>query len=204
MNISISDRRNFIVRWANILDRCDNPKNPSYHRYGGRGIGVCPSWYDYRKFAEDLPDGYFPKADIDRIDNNIGYCKGNVRWVTRSENSKNKSNNRNITLNGETLCTSDWARRIGINISSLIERLDRWSVEDALTKPKGSRLYNRWDGHSKPPEKAKKRMKLYLFEGKEYTMGELSKMSGIQPRLLRKRINERGWDVAKAVATPPQ
>jgi len=33
--------------WADMLQRCTNPKIPSYHRYGGRGITVEPRWKDF-------------------------------------------------------------------------------------------------------------------------------------------------------------
>lgn len=30
--------------WSNIVQRCCNPNNPAYGRYGGRGIMICPEW----------------------------------------------------------------------------------------------------------------------------------------------------------------
>lgn len=207
MVIDISVRRNFIVRWANMLDRCDNPLNESYHRYGGRGISVCQDWYDFFKYADDLPDGYFKKAELDRVDNNGNYERSNVRWVTKQENCKNRSNNRMISYLGVTQCLSDWARSLDINVTTLTERLDNWSLGDALTTPKGNRLHNRWDGHVKSPErlaalaKPKKQLRLYEYEGKGHTMKELSSLSNVPSKLLRKRINERKWDVARAVET---
>jgi len=202
MNINVRNQRSFMLRWANMIDRCDNPENKMYSRYGGRGISVCPEWRDFYRYISDLPDDYFPRAELDRIDNDGDYTPSNVRWATRKDNSLNRSTTRMIEFSGKTMCVSHWADHLGINIASLAERLDKWSVEDALTMPKGSRLYNRWDGHSKPPAKPKKRMKLYRYEDKEYTMGELSRISGLEPKLLRKRINERMWDVARAVNTP--
>tara|TARA_R110000851_G_scaffold280588_2_gene433875 strand:+ start:254 stop:907 length:654 start_codon:yes stop_codon:yes gene_type:complete len=205
MVVDISSRRNFMMRWANMLDRCENPLNKSYHRYGGRGISVCNDWYNFFKYINDLPSGHFDRAELDRIDNDGNYEPSNVRWVSKQDNCKNRSNNRMITYLGITQCASDWARSLDINIATLAERLDNWSLCDALTLPKGHRLHNRWDGHVKSDErlsalaKPKKQLKLHEYEGKMYTMKELSVLSGVPVKLLRKRIDERKWNVSRAV-----
>lgn len=67
MKLDVEKQRNFMVRWANMIDRCDNPLNKMYHRYGGRGIKVCDSWRDFYTYIKDLPDNYFDRADLDRI-----------------------------------------------------------------------------------------------------------------------------------------
>jgi len=202
VDIDTKTQRSFIVRWANMLDRCDNPENKMYHRYGGRGISVCPQWRDFYRFMKDLPEGFFVGAEIDRIDNDGNYEPSNIRWSTRLENSRNRCTARIIEFDGKSMCATEWADAIGINISSLMERLDKWSLIDALTKPKATRIYNRWDGHKKPEKKPKKITALYDYLGKKYSMTELSRLSCVSAKLLRKRINERGWDVARAVQTP--
>lgn len=40
--------------WASMLDRCRNNKNAVYKDYGGRGIKVCESWFDFRNFINDM------------------------------------------------------------------------------------------------------------------------------------------------------
>ena len=41
--------------WRSARQRCINPKNPNYHRYGGRGITMCTKWLnDYKAFLEDM------------------------------------------------------------------------------------------------------------------------------------------------------
>ncbi len=50
-------------------------------------------------FFEDM--GYFDNTvEIDRIDNNKGYCKNNCRLVTPSVNSANRSSPRKNMLRG--------------------------------------------------------------------------------------------------------
>jgi hypothetical protein len=75
-----------------MKDRCTNPHNKSYHRYGGRGISVCDEWMnDYSAFQSwALSHGYTENLTIDRIDNDGNYTPNNCQWLTASENSKKR------------------------------------------------------------------------------------------------------------------
>ena len=71
--------------------RCTNPNCPIYKYYGGRGIKVCfESLDDFCNYVINIlkidPRG----LTIDRIDNDGNYEKGNIRFITRAENNKNK------------------------------------------------------------------------------------------------------------------
>jgi hypothetical protein len=87
--------------WRGMLDRCENPRNQRYRRYGGRGITVCERWHDIRAFVADVEReiGLKPsrcpecggRYSLDRIDNDRGYEPGNVRWSTAAEQNSNKS-----------------------------------------------------------------------------------------------------------------
>jgi hypothetical protein len=75
-----------------IKERCENYKHPAYSHYGGRGIKCkfksCKEFVDY--IINELQID--PKGlEIDRIDNNGHYEKGNVRFVTHKENCNNKN-----------------------------------------------------------------------------------------------------------------
>jgi hypothetical protein len=72
-----------------MKDRCSNPHNKRYHNYGGRGIAVCEQWGYFSNFIIDMGPKPFPKAEIDRIDNEGNYEPGNCRWVTHKENCNN-------------------------------------------------------------------------------------------------------------------
>lgn len=81
--------------WADIKQRCTNPKLPSYDDYGGRGIKMCDRWLiSFPDFLEDVKDLYIPGYTIDRINNDGNYEPGNVRWVDRLTQSKNQRKRR--------------------------------------------------------------------------------------------------------------
>jgi hypothetical protein len=202
MELNVKNRRSLVMRWANMLDRCDNPRSPSYKRYGAIGIDVCDRWKNFHDFVKDLPDGYFIGAELDRIDNLRGYSPENVRWVSKKENSRNRRSNRWIEFNGVKKCLKDWAEILGINSSSLDERIKKWGLEKALTTSKGCRLRSRWDGHKRKDMPVQKARKLYRYNGSDLTMRELVKVSSVGRRVLRKRIEERGWSVEQAVELP--
>lgn len=98
--------------WLNMKDRCSNPNNCEFKNYGGRGIDVCEEWAnDFKRFNDwAMANGFKNGLEIDRIDNDQGYSPDNCRFVTRSQNMRNRSDNRWITVLGETQCLSDWAK----------------------------------------------------------------------------------------------
>jgi hypothetical protein len=78
-----------------MKQRINNPNKESYRFYGGKGLTICTEWYDVKIFVEwALSRGYKKNLTIDRINNDIGYCPENCRWVTRDENNRNKKTKR--------------------------------------------------------------------------------------------------------------
>lgn len=85
--------------WKAMNQRCFNPSDKNYARYGGRGITVCDEWRrDFQAFYEwAMANGYDENAPvgsctIDRIDNDKGYSPDNCRWVDMKTQNNNKHN----------------------------------------------------------------------------------------------------------------
>lgn len=123
--------------WSNMIERCERPATNLFHRYGGRGIRVCERWREsFAAFLEDMGPRPSPDHQIDRIDNDGNYEPGNCRWVTRIQQSRNKSTNHIIEFRGRSMCLAEWAEVVGIPRGTLEARIYAgWSPERALTEP---------------------------------------------------------------------
>lgn len=76
--------------WNLMRDRCNNPNNKRYDKYGGRGISVCERWDDFLMFLEDMgnkPEG----TSLDRIDVNGNYEPSNCRWADDLTQARNQN-----------------------------------------------------------------------------------------------------------------
>lgn len=82
--------------WRDMRQRCNNPSNHNYKKYGERGIKIGDEFEEFEDFLEwmgERPDN----MSLDRIDNDGDYVAGNVRWASDSVQQRNKnkqSNNR--------------------------------------------------------------------------------------------------------------
>ena len=120
--------------------RCNNPRRKDYTRYGGNGISVCDEWNGANGFENfynwSIENGYSDDFSIDRINGSLGYSPDNCRWVSPSEQSRNRSTNRLIEYNGEVKTLIEWAEIAGVRKDTFRRRLlCGWSVEEAINTP---------------------------------------------------------------------
>jgi hypothetical protein len=85
--------------WCNIIQRCYNPKNHSYKYYGEKGV-VMEDYFknSYENFIDWIKgianyDNWLNSSELslDRIDNTLGYIRGNIKFSTKTEQVENQN-----------------------------------------------------------------------------------------------------------------
>lgn len=121
--------------WKGMKQRCENPNNPDFHLYGGRGIRICKRWKLFEKFYDDMGDKPVG-CSLDRIDCNGGYKPSNCRWADPKTQARNKRFSKMYTLNGVVAIVSEHCERLGLPYGTIRDRLfSGWSIHRALTEP---------------------------------------------------------------------
>lgn len=110
--------------WHMMRQRCYNPNNAKYFRYGGRGIEVCESWIKFENFYKDM--GLCPPGlTLERKDNDGGYTKDNCIWATKKEQSRNTRRNVWVMINGVKTTVAHAAEQFGLNYNTAQYRIAR-------------------------------------------------------------------------------
>lgn len=136
------DKGKYLYRvWRAMKQRCDSDKHLHFKYYGGRGISVCDKWQNsYAAFKKHaVKNGYVEGLEIDRIDTDGNYKPGNVRWVTRGENARNRRWKRMFFAFDEHKTVHEWSLdpRCIVSKKLLILRVySKWDMERALITPK--------------------------------------------------------------------
>lgn len=86
--------------WCKAKERCYNTNDQNYASYGAVGILMDEDFReDFKAFLEHIgrkPDDGM-RYTLDRIDNNKGYIRGNIRWATDEQQARNKGKMSNNT-----------------------------------------------------------------------------------------------------------
>lgn len=129
--------------WIAMLSRCRNPNDPNFTNYGMRGISVCKKWYKFEKFLEDMGELPFPSAEIDRIDNEKGYFKENCRWVTKTQNSRNRRTTKRYPTHLGDMVQQELIEKIGWTKNQFRWFKIRYGIEWILGRFKDNNLPER-------------------------------------------------------------
>jgi|ERR1035441_2213243 hypothetical protein len=131
--------------WRHMINRCTNEDCPQWKDYGGRGITVCPEWFEFSSFANwALVNGSKHGLCLDRIDNDLGYTPGNCHFVTYSANNRNRRSSHLLTAFGETKTIMDWSEdgRCVVPYWTLWKRVETGRApEEAMTTKLHARNY---------------------------------------------------------------
>lgn len=122
--------------WRGMIGRCRHPSHPHAETYAP--LGVCPRWEHgengmsgFECFLMDMGERPDKQHTLDRRKNEIGYHKLNCRWLDLKGQGRNKTNNKMVTYQGESMAFAEAYERAGKNVP-----------------PKSSVLYWIWKGHS--------------------------------------------------------
>jgi len=176
----------FYAIWNAMISRCENRSNKSFGRYGGRGITVCKEWHDPAVFLDWLDEhNYGNGLQLDRKDNDLEYGPDNCRVVTRSENCRNRHDNKRYLVQGKMLLPCEVQEIYGIKEATFRARVNRYGQ----TPDEG--IINQ------------RKLPVYKFEvkGVLMTTKEISQQFGILASTFNSRVN-RGWNAKRAALTP--
>lgn len=125
--------------YHSMKQRCNNPNNQAYARYGGRGITVCEEWQTFEVFLRDMGDSYAEGLTIDRVNNNEGYSKGNCKWIPAASQARNKRNNLKFMYKGEIKTLIEICEKEHKNYNMVRQRLTTYgqTFEEAMRDNKG-------------------------------------------------------------------
>ena len=130
--------------WVAMRRRCHEPGASNYRWYGARGVHICDRWMGtdgFKCFLEDMGESPSAKHSIDRFPDKDGnYEPGNCRWALPAEQSRNRTDNVVLTLDGRSMCVADWAAALNLSRYTLYRRVRLgWTSEEVLTTPLGER-----------------------------------------------------------------
>lgn len=116
--------------------RCENPNNIGYKTYGGKGIKFqLPPFEEFIKIVGLKPN---PSYTLDRINNNENYTIENVRWATKSQQSRNRNDRKKYQTRGKSLLLCEWSIISSIPIKTIHNRIynNNWCIDCAIFLPK--------------------------------------------------------------------
>lgn len=126
--------------WKQALNRCRNPNLRSWKDYGGRGISMCPEWEaSFQTFFDYVGPRPTDQHSLDRIDVDLGYQPGNVRWATPDVQNSNKRPRRTLVVEGEKLSVREASRRCGLNYKTVKHRLWKGWPDQKILLPARSK-----------------------------------------------------------------
>jgi hypothetical protein len=137
--------------WWYARNRCHNPKDSDFFKYGAIGITMCARWRESREaFLTDVGPRPSRRHSLDRIETTGGYWCGkpecaecgpagrepNCRWATSREQINNRRVSVSLSYKGEELPLVVWAERLGVHPNTLRVRLaNGWDAEKTLSTP---------------------------------------------------------------------
>lgn len=171
--------------WKGIKNRVTNPNRYDAEHYFDKGITCSEEWFNcFEQFFYDLGPRPDKNASVDRINNDLGYCKENCRWANKQEQASNRGTFNDIfTYNGETKVLKEWARVFNIKYTTLYNRIYRskMSFEDAIH-------YNN--------------ELIFTINGETHSLKEWCEIYNMDHTVVYNRYNKHKWSIEEALTIP--
>lgn len=121
--------KKFWGSWSAMKMRALYPEH-SGESYTFKGDSIEKDWLNPSLFWRDMLHSfkdhvkkYGDDVSIDRIDNKIGYLRGNCRWATRDQQARNKSTTHLVISEKLGICTvQDYEEKTGTKIANRVYR----------------------------------------------------------------------------------
>jgi predicted GIY-YIG superfamily endonuclease len=189
--------------WDAMKQRCINPNNNSYSRYGALGVKVCDRWLEsFENFYADMGDRPYGMT-LDRYPDKHGnYEPGNCRWATPAQQQRNLRSNIYMTFQGVTKLAVDWAREANIPVGILRRRINNGVTGPALFAPTYKSFAGVKDADGLLPKRYRQPKEQKLFEafGKAQTLAAWSAELGVSISTLNQRLGKYKMPPEKALA----
>lgn len=124
--------------WDGMKQRCRGDSQT-----GLSAIALHPTFERFADFLEIMGPRPEPSWSLDKIDYAGSYTPDNVRWASKTTQSRNRRNTVYLKYRGKTLPLAEWAEELGISAPTLRGRKRAgWTDEEAI---EGKRS---WDSNS--------------------------------------------------------
>ena len=123
--------------WDDMKQRCrGNPKK------GIPPIALDPSFEKFADFLKIVGPRPDPTWSLDRIDPTGPYSLENVRWASKTTQSRNRTNTIYLTAQGTTRPLTEWAEALGVDAGKLRSRKRSGWTDQEIIEGKRSWLEN--------------------------------------------------------------
>lgn len=114
--------------WDDMKQRCKGNLEK-----GIPPIDLNPSFEKFADFLEIVGPRPHQTWSLDRIEPTGSYSPDNVRWASKTTQSRNRTNSISLTYDGVTLHLMEWSERIGVPANTLrIRKRQGWSDEEII------------------------------------------------------------------------
>jgi hypothetical protein len=129
--------------WRGMKKRCQDPKEPCYKDYGGRGIKISKSWLKFDQFFSDCikkENAFRVGYSIDRVNNNGNYTNSNTRFASHKTQCNNRRTNKFYVYKGQKKTLAQLADQYGFTWEYLRDRIKLgFTIKEAIEIPRYGR-----------------------------------------------------------------